>query len=350
MNFLPKIPFDARKAGNFLKSRQGQMVLFISAILFFGVLVGAYYSHHSPQTANSTPPKQNEKKNPSDETASQPVTGKFDIPRFLGGTGNQTEEKKPTAVSTNAPPQLPVSLYNAEVTNEKALSENYAPYGRLIPCETVITIDSAKIETPIIGFVTEDVYHEGRLILPAGAEVHGKAQTDRSRERLASDNQWFIVWRTSDRLNGAELPLKGIALDMEKDVATGQWALTDGSAGLRGDIIKTDNMAEIKLFAATFLSAAASGLQDTQQSTNLLTGNTTQSVTDSPKNAALQATSAVINEYAKQISDSIKKDGFYVRVPAGKQFYLYVMQTIDQDDARKGQSLVKDLKANSKNK
>lgn len=344
------IPFDARKIGNFLKSRQGQMLLFIAAIFFCGTLFALYRSHHAPETTASAPSQPKEPKTSSDAAGSQPVSGKFDIPRFSGGTGNQAEEKKTTVVSTNAPPPLPVSLYNAEATSEKELSENYAPYGRLIPCETVITIDSAKIETPIIGFVTEDVYHEGRLIIPAGAEVHGKAQTDRSRERLASDNQWFIVWRTSDRLNGAELPLKGIALDMEKDANTGQWALTDGSAGLRGDIIKTDNMAEIKLFAATFLSAAASGLQDTQQSTNLLTGNTTQTAIDSPKNAALQATSAVINEYAKQISDSIKKDGFYVRVPAGKQFYLYVMQTIDQNDARKGGSLVKDLKANSKNK
>ena len=31
--------------------------------------------------------------------------------------------------------------------------------------------------------------------------------------------------------------------------------------------------------------------------------------------------------------DSIQRDGFYVRVPAGKQFYLYVTQTIDESDA-----------------
>jgi len=62
-----------------------------------------------------------------------------------------------------------------------------------------------------------------------------------------------------------------------------------------------------------------------------------------PQNAALQGTSAVLNQYAQQILDSIKRDGFYVRVPAGKQFYLYVTQTIDLDNAKRGQSLV-DLK------
>ena len=110
------------------------------------------------------------------------------------------------------------------------ISEDYAPYGRLIPCETIITIDSAKIETPIIGFVTEDVYHDGKLIIPAGAEVHGKAQVDRSRERIASADNWYVVWRTTDRMNGAELPLHGVALDMERNYRTGTWGL-DGRLG-----------------------------------------------------------------------------------------------------------------------
>ena len=51
----------------------------------------------------------------------------------------------------------------------------------------------------------------------------------------------------------------------------------------------------------------------------------------------------MLTQYAQQILDSIKRDGFYVRVPAGKQFYLYVNQTIDLDNAKRGQSLV-DLK------
>ena len=37
--------------------------------------------------------------------------------------------------------------------------------------------------------------------------------------------------------------------------------------------------------------------------------------------------------YAKQILATIERDGFYVRVAAGKQFYLYVTQTIDKSKA-----------------
>ena len=42
--------------------------------------------------------------------------------------------------------------------------------------------------------------------------------------------------------------------------------------------------------------------------------------------------------YAKRILDAIERDGFYVRVPSGKQFYLYVLQTIDRSAAEIGGS------------
>jgi len=44
----------------------------------------------------------------------------------------------------------------------------------------------------------------------------------------------------------------------------------------------------------------------------------------------------VLQTYAQQIYDSIQKNGFYIRVPSGKQFYLYVLQTIDRADASAG--------------
>ena len=51
------------------------------------------------------------------------------------------------------------------------------------------------------------------------------------------------------------------------------------------------------------------------------------------QNAPLQGAQNVLSTYAQQILDTIQRDGFYVRVPAGKEFYLYVTQTIDKSDA-----------------
>jgi len=333
---------NPRKFLTFFKSKTGQVTAF--GLLFFVaacLLTGVLYFRHSTATATPVAPNlakiADKSQQPSSWFSHTPDADYANKHPNDAGDGGMAPNKAPAA-----PAVLPISLYHGN-GQETAVSDTYAPYGRMIPCETVITIDSAKIETPIIGFVTEDVWHDGKLIIPAGAEVHGKAQVDPSRERIASDNSWILVWRTTDRMNGAELPLHGVALDMERNETTGTWQLTDGSAGLKGDILKTDNWAEIKLFAATFLSAATTGLENTTTSSNALTGQTTQTPLSTPKNAALAGSSAVLNQYAQQILDSIKRDGFYVRVPAGKQFYLYVTQTIDLDNAKRGQSLV-DLK------
>jgi hypothetical protein len=58
------------------------------------------------------------------------------------------------------------------------------------------------------------------------------------------------------------------------------------------------------------------------------------------QNAPLQGAQSVLDRYAQQILQTIERDGFYVRVPAGKQFYLYITQTIDEQDANIGGALL----------
>ena len=160
----------------------------------------------------------------------------------------------PVVPANQAPTLSPISLFadsSAGIPPAKKLSAVFAPFGRLIPCETVVTVDSASIQTPIVGLVTENIYYGGRLVISAGTEIHGTAQTDHQRERIASGNIWTLIWQ-----NGMEMQIKAIALDREFANETNQtgWAITDGSAGLRGEVIKSDNFADLKLFAATFLS------------------------------------------------------------------------------------------------
>ncbi len=239
------------------------------------------------------------------------------------------------------PLSLMVALAPAPAKDADALPITYAPYGRLIPCQTVITLESSKMETPVIGLVTDDVWHNGRLVIPAGAEVHGRAALDRSRERIAASGRWVVVWRDGTDMNGTELVLNGIALDRSKDEATGEFGLRDGSAGLVGDLLRTDDLQEIRLFASTFLAGVANGLQQLQTQTTAY--GVTQMTTGSARNAGLQGTADVLNAYARQIQDTIARDGFYVRVPAGKQFYLYVTQTIDQVQGTRANRRVEDL-------
>ena len=241
------------------------------------------------------------------------------------------------------PRLLPLSLIavSKSAAEESGLSKTYAPYGRLIPCETVITLESSQLDTPVIGLVTDDVWHNGKLIIPAGAEVHGRASLDRSRERIAVSGRWVVVWRDSSDMNGTELVLSGIALERDKNDISGEFGMSDGSAGLIGDLLRTDNLQEVKLFASTFLAGIASGLQKTQTQTTAL--GITQITTGSARDGALRGTADVLNAYARQIQEAVSRDGFFVRVPAGKQFYIYVTETIDQAHATRGNRNVEDL-------
>ena len=229
------------------------------------------------------------------------------------------------AVKTSHPSAvLSIHVHLPPETNLPSLGV-YAPAGRLLCCQLVNTVDSASIDTPIIALVTHDLWHDGRLVVPAGTEVHSRARADRLRERLVASGLWTLVWQS-----GEELAVHGIALDRGEQANGQTWELTDGTAGLRGEVLHSDSMDEVKLFAATFLSGMASGLQLTSQ-----TVLGTQ-VAGNARNAALSGSSQVLNAYAQQILETIKRDGIYVRVPAGKQMYLYLTDTLDRSQAHIG--------------
>jgi type F conjugative transfer system protein TrbI len=327
---------------NFFKTKSGKLILFVAVFAGALLIFSALRNKHSDGglTMASVGPRTNLTDKPQlVQTVERPMHP-FHPPPLKPEPAPpppKTNEppkvvvEKPKPEPPPAPPVLPpISLLadaTAGVAEPKSLSSHYAPFGRLIPCETVITVDSASIQTPIVGLVTEDIYHSGRLIIPAGTEVHGTAQKDRLRERIASGNSWTLVWQT-----GEEMQLSAVALDREFSSDQEGWGITDGSAGLRGRILKSDNMADIKLFAATFLSGAAEALTEKQQTVFGPIGTPTLN------NAPFEGAQKVLSAYAQRIYEAIQKDGFYVRVSSGKQFYLYVLQAIDRADAAIGGS------------
>ena len=210
----------------------------------------------------------------------------------------------------------------------------YAPAGRLLIGELVNTVESSGIDTPIIARVTEALWHNGRLVVPVGTEIHSRVRVDRLRDRLVASGLWTLVWQS-----GLELTVHGIALDCGKLPDGPGWELTDGSAGLRGTVLQGESQDELKLFGATFLSGMASGLQ---QSRDTVFGS---QVIGNARNAALSGTSQVLNSYAQQVLEAIKRDGSYVRVPAGKAMYLYLTDTLDLSQAHIGNLRVGSLPA-----
>ena len=310
---------------NFVRSRTGAFLLFLVLMGIGFVLVNGFHAPDMAVLAKSLKKGEakTERKAQVVETVTRDMTA-FNPPQEAPAP--MTPPPAPEKRRPEQPPSLPpISLYAETASDGKlpdSLGSDYAPFGRLVQCELVVTVDSSSINTPIIGLVTDDIWHNGRLIIPAGTEIHGTAKVDRVRERIASNGNWTLVWQ-----GGEELSVNGLALDREKQPDDTGWGITDGSAGLRGELLKSDDLAEIKLFAATFLSGAASGLTEKEQT---IFGSQTA---PSLQNAPLVGAQQVLNTYAKQILETIQRDGFYVRVPAGKQFYLYVTQTLDRSKA-----------------
>ena len=219
--------------------------------------------------------------------------------------------------------------------------KEFAPYGRMIPCELVNTIDSANTETPIIGLVSEDIYNEGKLLISAGTEVHGSAQSTPIRDHIATGSSWILVWRSKNRNNGKELKVKGIALEDGRLAGfEGQkWSLTDGSAGIKGYTVDNKEWSELKAIALKMLSGIGQGMYKNNivgmsGGASMVTSGGTWS--DS-LGKGLEDSAGL---YADIMLSKILKDGYFVRCPAGTTFYLYVEQTIDLRKAQIAGSIV----------
>jgi hypothetical protein len=234
----------------------------------------------------------------------------------------------PAATPSGATPNATPSATPTVPRAERPKTKRFNPYGSVVKCELVFTLDSANEETPLIGLVMEPVYNNGALVIPAGAELHGVARPDRLRDRIVSGSDWVLIFpRERGRPNGRQLNVKGVALDRVEPDANGMtWGLTDGAYGLEGKIIRTMGEQELKRFIATFLAAGTESLQQRQTG-----GRDRDTVRSTPQNAVLQGLAANFAQAAADITAEIEAHGVFLRVPAGHQFYFYPMQLIDAD-------------------
>lgn len=200
--------------------------------------------------------------------------------------------------------------------------ERFMPFGTLLKCKLVNTIDSANLETPVIAVLSEDVWQNGKKVIPANTLVHGTARAGRMRDRVTAAGAWRFVWQ-----DGRELVFNGVALDREYEHDIDGYGITDGSAGLRGRVIATDDLQELKVLASAALSGFSRGTQDRSQTA---LGTT---ITGSVSNGVREGVGEVFDLYAKRTLKDIEENGYFVRVAAGKEFYVYVLQSVDPQKA-----------------
>jgi Bacterial conjugation TrbI-like protein len=206
----------------------------------------------------------------------------------------------------------------------------YLPRATLIPCGLILTVDSSSRDTPVLAEVTQDVKAfggSGKVVIPAGTLVAGFATPNRVRDRIEVKGSWDLIFVKT----GKEYEFRGIACDRIYDQNTGRYGLTDGSAGLHGQIFYTDQYAELKAFGAAALAGVAQSFQTVQG--NYYGGNNLQ---HTPENAGLQGLSNVMELMVQRYLSANDGDETYVRVPASKEFYVFTTSVIEPERASTG--------------
>jgi len=327
-----------------IKTDNGRVVLIlavIAGVLLYLKVTGTTISgkDRSPSPSQTTAAVATQEV----ETQTQIVNHQSTAPLLVGHPNTQPSAAVHLQTSSQ---MLPIDSYTANIP---AVSDQFAPYGRLIRCKLVNTLESNNSDTPIIGLVMEDVDFNGQCLMKAGVtEIHGTINTSRVRDRINSNKQWIAVWstRSGDEQNGEELPFQGIALAYapNADELGKKWELIDGSAGLKGYTIDTTDLQKLLMIAAAFVQGAGQGL--TTSTVFEDGGGSTTSYDGSLKSGAAQGFSKAAEILAQSMLDDIRKNGAYVRVPAGTMFYVYITQTLDLTQARIGASNTLKTKSN----
>ena len=267
------------------------------------------------------------------------VSGNFDSPRFAGRSDSKPIRKTLITI---------IDGETAESQRQEFVSERYAPYGRLIACKMVNTVESGDTETPLIAFVTDDLWWinskgEKKLIIPAGTEVHGSVQGAKPlRNRLTTGNSFVLVWQATSDMVGFELQLKGIALEKSNSPETRSLAtISDMAAGIPGQVISNENLAKFLMYTLAFGQGMAQGFQTSEVSSN--SGGTIVTQEGTTKNALSRGAETLAQIMLQDVSKQISKESYYIRVAAGTEFYLFVQQVINLDDAKVANTLLNKL-------
>jgi len=348
---------NPRKVWDFLRSKFGLFVVFV-IVLFSGLWL---YGRQQGQRQQAAKLSAQSEKNVElgqvqvplekglENGLPQQVAPPAKEPSGAGGTDGQLVPFRPVApAAAMAPPVAPAPRVAEErKAPEKPRKRHFAtllasytpaadappapesppdrfiPFGTLLKCKLVNTVDSANIETPVIAILLEDVWQNGERVVPANTFVHGTAKAGRIRDRINAAGTWRFVWQ-----DGRELSFSAVALDREYEHEVDGYGITDGSAGMKGRLMASDDYQELKMLASAALSGFARGTQDRTQSA---IGTT---VTGSVSNGVREGVGEVFDLYAQRTLRDIEENGHYVRVPAGKEFYVYVLQSVNPEKAK----------------
>ena len=261
-----------------------------------------------------------------------------------------SSDRRSVESSRNSVPTAKILIIDGESAGaqKEFVSERFAPYGRLIACKMVNTVESGDTDTPLIAVVIEDLWWinakgEKKLIIPAGTEVYGTVNGAKPmRNRLTTGNNFILVWQATSNMVGFELQLKGVALEKSTHPENRMLAaITDMSAGIPGQVMSNENLSKFLVYTLAFGQGLAQGYQTNEVYTDSGVTITTQDGTT--KNAMARGAETLAQVMLQDVSQMIAKESYYIRVASGTEFYIFVQQVINLDDAQIADTLLNKL-------
>ena len=302
------------------------------------------------------PPSDGVSGSSADSTSKIDGSGRPQPPSSIARTnsGNRynsgSSDRRSVESSRNSVPTAKILIIDGESAGaqKEFVSERFAPYGRLIACKMVNTVESGDTDTPLIAVVIEDLWWinakgEKKLIIPAGTEVYGTVNGAKPmRNRLTTGNNFILVWQATSNMVGFELQLKGVALEKSTHPENRMLAaITDMSAGIPGQVMSNENLSKFLAYTLAFGQGLAQGYQTNEVYTDSGVTITTQDGTT--KNAMARGAETLAQVMLQDVSQMIAKESYYIRVASGTEFYIFVQQVINLDDAQIADTLLNKL-------
>ncbi|MCB1095332.1 MAG: TrbI/VirB10 family protein [Verrucomicrobiae bacterium] len=254
-------------------------------------------------------PKRERQPTISIEAAPEPTQDKHVAPRI------EPVKTKPVVLVHSFSPvtKSPIAQTDAPSSsqNPETLKRVDLPYGTLIPCRLIHSVEAGTHQSPLIGVVTEDVRAAGEVVVPEGTAIHGSA-AGIVRDRLNAAPQWHFT------INGKTSTITGSILSREIDPTTHRF--TFGRSGLPGTRIDKPFKGTGRIFAATAISAVAHSIKDTSNGIFGAIPN------NSLKNAGLEGGSAIADRHAEQLLDKTRDIKPVLSIAEGTEFYLYTQK------------------------
>jgi hypothetical protein len=207
----------------------------------------------------------------------------------------------------------------APPTDPGFTTNNFLPRGTQIPVVVVSDVNTGNVESPVEMMVAHDIVFQGNVVLRFGTKILGAAAADGVRNRVLINADTILY------PDGRELPLS--ALVMGDDLSTGVPAYF---IPIPVDVAA---FAYANQFLVSYLQQFGNNSSNTVQSlllSNGVAGALTNNGTFSAKDAAVNAGSNAIQQFASQYGQTLYNlNAPHLFLPKGSTAVVYLRSAVD---------------------